>query len=76
MGERLQKALDDFAAVAQQSRQLSADEQEAIAARLETMAGELHWELLFHTPEEDELTGAAGLLPPAHEDAATPASAM
>lgn len=75
MGERLQKALDDFAAVAQQSRQLSADEQEAIAARLETMASELHWELLFHTPE-DELTGASGLLPTAHEDTATPANAI
>jgi hypothetical protein len=75
MGERLQKALDDVAAVAQQSRQLSVDEQDVIAARLETMASELHWELLFHTPE-DELTGASGLLPTAHEDSATPASVM
>jgi hypothetical protein len=75
MEERLQKALDDFTAMAQQSRLLSADEQDVIAARLEAMASALHWELLFHTPE-DALTSAAGIRPPAREDSATPASAM
>jgi hypothetical protein len=50
MDERLQEALDEIAALVQQSQMLSPREQDELAKRIETMASTLRWEMLFHLP--------------------------
>ena len=48
MNERLQRALERMAAVAERAGYLTRDEQEALAVRLETLADSLYWEQWFH----------------------------
>lgn len=50
MDERLQEALDEIAALVQQSQLLPASEQDALVTRIEAMASTLRWEMLFHLP--------------------------
>ncbi len=50
MDERLQEALGEITVIVQQSQSLSLRERDALAARLETMASSLRWELLFLLP--------------------------
>ena len=48
MNERLQRALERMAAVAERAGYLRRDKQEALAVRLETLADSLYWEQWFH----------------------------
>jgi hypothetical protein len=52
MHEHLRRAMGRMAAVAERAGDLTLDEQEALAMRLETLADGLYWEQWFQLPDK------------------------